>query len=241
MSNATADAAYLIPKTAAQAARRSLVLSAVICRGSLENGVADPDAEALHQRVLNWLTALNLWDEAEPSEAAMLRAPLGALEASTVLQAGWYAEGLAVLAWALNLTSFPKHDEQSDIYAVADAVSFLDKKAAEVIATAKLRGPSELNAYRELLYAIHARLRQYARNRVPNDFIQWMEKAWLDALGLIPADLTAQNDLAMDGKPISQTAEERLREVTSITHERHQAIIWLMAGQPNYLKITVDT
>lgn len=241
MNTVDAEALDPIPKTAAQVARRSLILSAVICRCSLESGAADPDAKSVHLRVLDWLTALNLWEEAEPSEAAMLCAPLGALDAGVVLQSGWYVEGLAVLAWALNLTGFPKHDEQADIYAVADAVWFLDKKAAEVIATAKLRSPSELDACRELLYAIHARLRQYARNRVLSDFTQWMEKAWLDALGLIPADLTAQNDLAIDGKPISQTAEERLREVTSIMHERHRAIIWLMGEQPSYSEIMVDT
>ena len=231
MNNADAEALEPILKTAAHVARRSLVLSAVICRCSLESGAADPDAKSVHLRVLDWLTALNLWEEAELSEAAMLRAPLGTLDAGVVLQSGWYVEGVAVLAWALNLTGFPKHDEQADIYAMADAVWFLDKEAVEVIATAKLRSLDELEACCELLYAIHARLRQYARSRVPNDFARWMEQAWLDALGLTSTDLTAQNDLAVDGKPISQVTEERLREVSSIMHERHRAIIWLMDKQ----------
>ena len=171
----------------------------------------------------------------------MLCAPLGALYANAVLQSGWYVEGLAVLAWALNLTGFPKHDEQADIYAMADAVWFLDKRAEEVIAAANLRSLSELEAYRELFYAIHARLRQYARNRVSSDFTLWIEQSWLDTLGYSLTDLTTQNDLSVDGKPIIQITEECLREVSSIIYERHRAIIWLMGEQPNYSEITVDT
>jgi len=242
MDNEDVDGAEsYVPRTAAQTARRSLVLSAVVCRCSLESDAAEPDAKAVHLRVLDWLAALDLWQEAEQSEAAMLCAPLGTLETGVVLRSGWHAEGIAVLAWALNLIGFPKHDEQVDIYAVADAVWFLDRKATEVVAAAKLRSPSELEASRELLYAIHARPRQYARNKVPNDFTVWIEKSWLDSLGLAFADLTAQNDLVIDGNPIDQATQERLQEVLSITLERHRAIIWLFGEQTGYSEITVDT
>lgn len=216
-------------------------MSAVICRGSLESDVADPNAEAVHQRVLDWLTALNLWDEAEPSEAAMIRAPLGVLEAKIALQAGWYAEGLTVLAWAMHLLDFPKHDKQVDSYAVTDAFWFLDKAAEEIVTNANLRSPGELDACRELLYAIHARLREYDRNRVPKNFTHWIEQSWLDALGYKLTNLISQNDLAVDGKQISETTEGRLQELLSITSERHRAIIWLMGEQAGYSKITVDT
>lgn len=241
MNNAGADTFDPIPKTAAQVARRSLVLSAAVCRGSLESGAADPNAEAVHQRVLNWLTALDLWEEAAPSEEAMLRAPLGTLETSVVLQSGWYAEGLAVLAWALYLLAFPKHDEQVDSYAVTDAFWFLDSTAQELLADAELRSPNELEACRELLYTIHARLRQYARHRISNNFTLWIERSWLDTLSCSITDLIAQDDFSVDGKPLEQVAEERLQELMSITSERHRAIIWLMGEQPNYLEITVDT
>ena len=171
----------------------------------------------------------------------MFQVPLGALTASVVLQSGWYAEGLAVLGWALNLSDFPEHDEQADGYAVTDAFWFLDEVAAELIIIGKLRSQDDLDACRELLYAIHVRLRQYARNRVPDNFAFWIEKSWLDALGYSITDLTAQNDLAIDGKPLNQVTEERLQEVLSITLERHRVIIWLMGEQPNYTEITVDT
>jgi len=60
-------------------------------------------------------------------------------------------------------------------------------------------------------------------------------------LGLAFADLTAQNDLVIDGNPIDQATQERLQEVLSITLERHRAIIWLFGEQTGYSEITVDT
>ena len=243
MDGNSPDAGALIwmPKIANQAVLRSLILSAIVCRGSLESGAGNPEAEAVHQRLREWLTALDLWGAAEPAEAAMLQAPLGGLEASVTLQSGWYAEGLAVLGWALNLLDFPKHDEQVDSYAVADAFWVLDEAAAELLMTGRLRSQDDLDACREMLYAIHVRLRQYARNGAPDNFASWIETSWLDALGCTLGGLTAQDDLAIDGKPLNQVTEERLQETLSITSERHRAIIWLMGEQPNYAEITVDT
>lgn len=227
--------------TANRVARRSLVLAAVVCRASIERGVGDPDAEALHGRILVWLTGLNLWDEVEPSEETMLRAPLGLLESQDVIQATWYVEGLAVLAWALKLFEFPYHGEQVDSYIVTDALWFLDEAAENVITNAELRSPAELEACHELLYAIHCRLRDFVRNKVPKDFTQWVEEAWLNSLSLNAAGLFAQDDLAIDGEAISEARNERLQEVMSITLERHRAIIWLVQGYEIYSQTPVDT
>lgn len=231
----------LTPQSAIRVARRSLVLSAVICRASIDNNASHPDAESLHNRVLDWLTQLNLWDEVEPDEEQMLRAPRGTLDAKEVIQSTWYVEGLAILTWALNHFEFPKHDEQVDAYEVTDSLWFLDESAADIIANAELRSPVELEACHELLYAVHCRLRDFARYGKPKDFTQWIEKTWLDALNLEAAQLIAQNDLAIDGKAISKAEEDRLRECNSITLERHRAIIWLVEGYPIYSETPVDT
>ena len=228
------------PVTAGRVACRAMVLSAVTCRGSLEDVAADPEVKELHGRLLDWLDLLNLWDEAEASEQSMLRAPLGSLSVEVALQAGWYSEGVAVFSWALNLLDLPKHDEQVDVYTVTDALWFLDKAAKKVIDNAQFRSPAELEAYSELIYTIHSRLRDYTRNRVPKDFTQWIEKSWLDVLS-VSDDLTMQNDLAVDDKPLNELEESRLQEVMSITLERHRAIIWLLGEQPTYSEVTVDT
>lgn len=231
----------LVPLTATRVARRSLVLSAVVCRASIERGVTDSEAQSLHGRIIDWLTRLNLWDEVELSEEAMFRAPLGLLTSSDVIQASWYVEGLAVLAWTLKYLEFPVYGEQVDAHTVTDALWFLNEYAEDIITSAELRSTEELEACREFFYAVHSRLRDHVRNNVPRDFTRWVEEEWLKLLGIDAGALFAQNDLAIDRKSISETNTERLQEFMTITLERHRAIIWLVEGYASYSKTPVDT
>ena len=240
MDSADCDGDEPVPHSASKAARRALILATVVCRGSIDHGAGDLDAESLYVRIPDWLTRQMLWDVVEPNEEAMLRAPLGMLEAKDVLWATWYVEGLAVLAWALKYFEFPKHEEQVEPYVVANALWFLDEHAGHVITDAELRKPAELEACRELLYAIHCRLRYYVRSRTPVDFTHWIEKEWLDILGVNADELIVHNDLAIDGKAISEVKEERLQELMSIIQERSRAIIWLVDGYAGYSQTPVD-
>ena len=151
-------------------ARRSLVLAAVVCRGSIDNHTDQSEAEALRTRVLEWLTWLALWDAVEPGEEKILRTPIGQLEQKDVIRATWYVEGLTVLAWALNRYEFPRHDRKVVPHEVAEAVYFLCEDAEELIHTARLRSRDKRKVCRELLYAIHARLRDFLRNGGSKDF-----------------------------------------------------------------------
>ena len=230
-----------VPLTATRVARRSLVLSAVVCRASIESGVTDPEAQSLHGHIIDWLTRLSLWDEVEPGEETMLRAPLGLLASSDMIQASWYVEGLAVLAWALKYLEFPVYGEQVDAHTVTDALWFLNESAVDIITSAELRSPAELEACREFFYAIHSRLRDHVRNDVPRDFTRWVEEEWLKLLGIDAGALFAHSDLGIDGKSFSETDNERLQEVMAITLERHRAIIWLFEGYASYSETPVDT
>lgn len=230
-----------VPLTATRVARRSLVLSAVVCRASIESGVTDPEAQSLHGHIIDWLTRLSLWDEVEPGEETMLRAPLGLLASSDMIQASWYVEGLAVLAWALKYLEFPVSGEQADAHTVTDALWFLNESAVDIITSAELRSPAELEACREFFYAIHSRLRDHVRNDVPRDFTRWVEEEWLKLLGFDAGALFAHSDLGIDGKSFSETDNERLQEVMAITLERHRAIIWLFEGYASYSETPVDT
>ena len=75
------------PASATKVTRRSLVLATMVCRGHIESGVGDSEAEALHPRLLEWLTRLDLWDEVEPNEEKILRVPLGTLAQKDMIQA----------------------------------------------------------------------------------------------------------------------------------------------------------
>lgn len=239
--NDMADQCVDRPVEATRVARRALVLAAVVCRGSIDRDAGQPEAESVRNRVLDWLTRLGLWDEVEPWEENVLRADIGKLEAKEVIQSTWYAEGLAVLAWALNRLDLPRHDEKVDPYAVTDSLWFLSEGAADVIRTARLRSELELKACRELLYAIHCRLRDFARHKSRKDFTSWVEQAWMAALKVGAAQLIVQGDLALNGKPIAGVKESCLQEGEWLTRERHRAIIWLYEGYPIYSQTPVDT
>lgn len=48
-----------------------------MCRGAIESGAGQAEAEALQIRILEWLTKLNLWQAVEPDEEKVLRTSLG--------------------------------------------------------------------------------------------------------------------------------------------------------------------
>jgi len=177
-------------------ARRSLILSGLICRGSIDDGAGQADAEELRSRILEWLTASGLWEEAEPYERSLLHAPLGSLCPKDVFRTTWYTEGLAILAWALNRLELPRHDKKVDPYVVTDALGFLNEDAAGIIRQPELRRRAELEACREMYYAIHSRLRDFNRNKEHKDFTKWIEQSWLATLNVDREHLITDSDLA---------------------------------------------
>jgi hypothetical protein len=211
------------------------------CRGFIEKGANDPEAVALQKRLIGWLQRIGLYDLMEPLEDKIINAPLGTLPRETADRTTWTAEGLAVLAWALGHGDLPKHDAQVDLYALTDSLAFLNDSAGDLIAGATLLGQHELRAYRELLYAVHCRLRDFLRNHQKEDFTTWIEQEWLDLLKLSRAQLIAGGDLAIDGKPISGAEGNRVRTTEWAVCEQHRGIIWLIGEYTIYSKTPVDT
>lgn len=85
------------------------------------------------------------------------------------------------------------------------------------------------------------RLRDFIRHRGGTDFTGWIEKKWIDALRLDTSYLIVDDDLAIDGKPISEVDFDRVQECASIAFQRHRAIIWLVKRYPSYSETPVDT
>jgi hypothetical protein len=236
------DELWLEPPDAQQVARRALILSAVVCRGSIDGGAGDEHAEKLPGRIKPWLEGAALTDHLEPWEGRIMRAALGQLPSQCISDATWAVEGLAVLAWALGRSELPEHDASVDPFAVTDAVGFLADDASDFIATAELRSPDELNDYRELMYAIHCRLRGFLRREEANDFSAWVEQAWLDRLRLARGHLIVDHDLSISGKPIAAAAPGDVRRCERVINERHRTSIWLVGEEhPFYWDWSVDT
>ena len=192
-------------------------------------------------RILDWVALLHLEVELEPHEQKILNTPLGGLEPREVIEATWSIEGLAVLAWALNQFDLPRHDEKVDAYGLTDSLHFLSEEAAELIVSGRLRSTAELDAYREMVYAIHCRLRDFARNRQRKDFTAWVEEAWIELLKIDPAHLIVHGDLGIGDREIGDAEQHRLRICEWLTFQRHRAIIWLLGNYPVYSATPVDT
>ena len=65
---------------ASRVLRRALALSAVVCRGFMENQEDRSFAVDLHGRVVTWIEQFGIRDELEADELAMILAPVGTLD-----------------------------------------------------------------------------------------------------------------------------------------------------------------
>jgi hypothetical protein len=230
------------PPTAEQVARRALILSAVVCRGSIDRGPRDAEIDGLPARITKWLENARLTDHVEPWEAEVLSAPLGELDEQSVYRATWAVEGLAVLAWALRQGDLPRHDQAVNSFDVAESVGFLCDDAVEFMNSTPLRAPIELHDCRELMYVLHCRLRAAIRNRACDNFPAWLEEEWLHRLRLNRDDLIVDGDLSIGQTAIGSATPEAIQRCEWAIHQRHRASIWLIGEeQPDYWAWGVDT
>jgi hypothetical protein len=229
------------PPDAQRVARRALILSAIVCRANSDHDPANPDAIALWNRLKTWMESLDVACEIEPAEKEMIYAPLGSLDKRKRIQAGWRAEGLGILAWALGRFPFPKYGEKVDPYELTDSLAFLAGEAAEIIQSAELRPLTELKACRELLYAIHCRLRGFERHRDARSIAAWIEPTWLETLE-IESPLGPTGDLKIGDVELAAADEDKVKQYEELVYERHRAAIWLAGEEgPLYSGFPVDT
>ena len=230
-----------LPPDVLRIARRSLVLSAVICRSSSDHDPDNPDAQDLWNRLQEWVGSQDIDGEMESGERDLVNAQLGTLDEKDIIAATWRSEGLALLAWSLNRFSFPQFDQQVDAYEVTDSLEFLSEDAFELVSSSHLWPVTELSACREFYYALHCRLREFARLRTPRDIGRWIEAEWLDPLG-IPTVLGSTGNLCIDDLPLFDVSDDAFNTCESIVYDRHRAAIWLLGDEgPAYSDFPVDT
>jgi hypothetical protein len=222
-------------------AKRALAMSAYCCRGYIDTGKGNADAESVQDRMIQWLTRFNLVEQLGSFEWDAIRSPLGSMSPQIASRITWEIEGLAVLTWAIERGSLPEHDSQSDPYAVTDSMHFLAEDADHIIVNARLRGTEELRAYRDLMYAIHCRLRDFLRNGGSKDFTNWIEPRWLEILGIGATRLIINGDLGFKGQPISVLENDQLKQYEWGIREQHRASIWLVGEDQNYWETNADT
>lgn len=229
-----------IPPNEDRVRRRAWAISAVICRAFIETLEDPSEAATLHSRVLTWIDTMNLRPELELKELETIDADIGSLDRQAMVNGTWRSEGLAVLAWALQASELPPHDQMVDPSAVANSVLFLADDAADRAGELILRRDDELGRFSAVQFAIHWRIRDFSLRPQAMDFRSFSEKSWFGPLSIDGLSL-AEDDLAIDGVPIAKAPKERFRQCQSIASERHQAINWLRGWHEIYSEVDTST
>ena len=159
-----------IPPSPIRIARRALALAAITARAVVEQVEPDQtsiEKERQHESIITWATKVAVIDELEPEEKEILQSPIGSLSERTCINSSWRIEGLAVLAWALNLIEQPPYDESVDTGLLLNT---LHLSAQEIINAPNLRTEQEILSYHNQLWSLHWRLRDYSVNSEIMDF-----------------------------------------------------------------------
>src|SRR5262249_40687739 len=117
------------PGLRVRAIRRALGLAAIIARGHMEAAATEPKILRMHDPVLSWVIENGAREELGPHETRMREEPLGRLLAAEVKMVLFRAEQLLVLAWAIGVVPFMRHDQRPFDQFLAARVSFLRKDA----------------------------------------------------------------------------------------------------------------
>lgn len=217
------------PPIAGRVAARTMVLAAVVERGMIENEYTSAsDAEQARAELIAWLNAVDVIDEAEPEERALLGCPFGQLPQQQMIDAIWRIEGLAVLLWSLGLFHLPPYHELVNPHEVWNAVAIFDEeRALRILHQAQLRSPKELANYHTHITMAHWRLRNQQLHPGPVDFVAMSRGCWIGTFDLGEFQVI-DSDLALGDQPIGKIDEARLSNCQRIANERHLAANWLI-------------
>jgi hypothetical protein len=201
----------------------------------------DPHGVAQRLRIASWIDDLGMADELEPDEAKVLQRPVGTLDERALINSMWRVEGLAVLAWALQLHPLPPYDELVVPPELYEAIGIFDVAAGQqVLRAPNLRPPEELDEMGAHLLALHWRMRDFSLRPTAMDFVEFSRNCWFgsfDTSGFRIVD----NDLAIGDGALSDAPSEEVQRVQSTAMERHLAINWLRGYSQVYSETDTST
>lgn len=220
-------------------AARALIACAIAQRVDLESHPNATEARQLIELAHGWLTEHALISEADAVEHDMLHAAPGTLSDALAARFAPLAECAVVIAWALQRGTVPAIDVDADAVTTAQALGWLSDAGAQLGTTARLRSRETLMAALDAQGAMHWRLLERTRpesasismSRFARDAYEWPE-------GVTPCELR-DDDLALDGAPLSAATPQGLFAALRRTQERHRALLWLLGQQRNYWDVTL--
>jgi hypothetical protein len=216
---------------------RLRVMEALIQRGLMEREADDPTMETHRQEMLADLQRTTAWSEVEPWEVAALERGVGTLSEKETWQLPWLSEGAMVLAWGLGAGELPPYDQQvdpADVYAATDRIALHGEDSIA------LRPMEQLETLAFQMLAIHWRLRQFHLDHKAMDFLEFAPRAWCGPMDLTLARIQ-ENDLEINGQPLSQSSEPNWICASGNMEERRKAIYWLLGHSPIYSETDTST
>jgi len=231
------------PPTPQRVARRALVLGAIAARASVERTPQAPATSAFRERLLSWLNAAGLVDEAEPNEWSMLTADLGSWQDRQVIDASWKVEAAAVLSWALGRAELPRHDVRATPMQVVGPLEFMSVQGTQrITSAATLRQDVELYHTYNRLWQIHWRLAEYGVKGGQVDLREMESRHdWWGQLDIPKNALSRDGDLVVGGRPLSKADPREIAACNSIAVERHHGANWVIGTESLYSAISMDT
>lgn len=220
------------PRSAAQIARRALLLQAVHLRGWVEDQAHErsgmPMARALDRvlQIKRWVLEQGLLEVAETGDSELLASQLGRLQADQVAAAYWRMDSLGVMVWALGgFGELPPYDAPFDPAAVMAPLPRLGDPVADFVAAATRRPAEECAAALDaaLLWRWRAKVHAPGHPAPAAD----LEKAARRAGALKALPLITDGDFTVMGKPYRDISPHQHRLLLNLSRERCAALSWV--------------
>jgi hypothetical protein len=228
----------LHPPSAERIHKRALALAYLACRAMID-GDPNPSAPKMAEAIRTFVAGVRLEDVLEPAESRLVNAPFGAFREFEREETSWTVEGVAVLAWAIGKTELPPYWCNCNGATVSVALGMFRPETRETLGESRLRDANEIEMCALSYLVLNQRIGQYiaspgrmnlaVRLRDPNS-----PHLLVEGIELI------DDDLAIDGLPLSQVEAERFGEVAQIVRERFNALKWLQGYSAWYgVSVTV--
>lgn len=193
----------------------------------------EADAAQIFMQNVNHLKTAGLWLAVEEDERRFLEAGIDQISAQQRIDAGWLAESITCLLWALQMIpELPSYDLEAS-HELVNALPATSIK--DLIKQAQLRPHEEINKQRDIAELWHwrARTRRLQEEghlfQLPNGYTIEQVIELAATKGAESGDLPSPigSDFPAMGKPYGDLSLEEFATLTSIAQERHKALNWL--------------
>lgn len=227
---------------AQRVAKRVLAQLTICDRAHLEEeseGIDSP--EEFCESAKEWLQDCGAVDELEPQEFDLLNSEFGSLSQQERINSVWRIEGIGTLLWALNSYNLPPDATLVSPAEMFEVTQAYDSDATRLfLSQAQLRPADELFTHQKHVLMLHWRLREFSLRPMLIDFVEFSKDCWIGSFDISGFDII-ENDVAINGVPISKADPADVELCGSITRERHQAANWLCGENPVYSEVETNT